>query len=224
MRTHNMFASALVCLLYDSYVSCCVYIHIYIYICVYIYIYIYIVVYCLSAMDDSRGLNGLRSEQPTALPKAHAFKLPDRDTYRCYYYYHYHYLQYCYYQEGAGSVRFVSVPDFSKFIGLVRFGSVRLGSVRTIWFPGSTRAGLRFSDTSWLGLVRFGSVPRPVPAGSRMKRFGSVRFCSAGSVRFLLPPCIMISTTSIKWSLRCMAYVHIKRLWCIAEVILHADM
>ena len=38
---------------------------------------------------------------------------------------------------------------------------------------------MRFSDASWLGLVRFGSVPRPVPrpvpAGSRIKRFGSVR-------------------------------------------------
>ena len=30
-----------------------------------------------------------------------------------------------------------------------------------------------------------GSVPRPVPAGSRIKRFCSVRFGSAGSVRFL---------------------------------------
>ena len=64
----------------------------------------------------------------------------------------------------------------------VRFGSrlcnnssVRFGSVRTFIFPGSTRFGLRFSDVSWLGLVRFGSFPRPVPAGSRIKRFGSVR-------------------------------------------------
>ena len=34
------------------------------------------------------------------------------------------------------------------------------------------------------GPVRFGSFPRPVPAGSRIKRFGS-----AGSVRFLIPSC-----------------------------------
>ena len=47
-------------------------------------------------------------------------------------------------QEGTGSVRFVSLPDFSK---IHRFGS-----------------------------VRFGSFPRPNPAGSRIKRFGSVRF------------------------------------------------
>ena len=95
---------------------------------------------------------------------------------------------------------------FRKFIGSVRFGSENS-------LPGSMRFGLRFSDASWLGgPVRFGSVPRPVPAGSGIERFGSVRFGSAGSVRFLLPPCIMISTTSIKWSLRCMAYVHIKRL------------
>ena len=43
------------------------------------------------------------------------------------------------------------------------------------------RFGLRFLDASWLGPVRFGSVPRPVPARSRIKRFGSVRF---GPVRF----------------------------------------
>ena len=83
-------------------------------------------------------------------------------------------------QEGTGSVRFVSVPDFSSNIS--RFVSVRFGSVRKIMFSGSTRFGLRFSDASWLDPVRFDSVPRPVPAGSRIKRFGS-----AGSVRFLLP-------------------------------------
>ena len=43
-------------------------------------------------------------------------------------------------------------------------------------FLGSTRFSLRFSDSSWLGPVRFGSVPRPVPAGSRIKRFDSDRF------------------------------------------------
>ena len=37
---------------------------------------------------------------------------------------------------------------------------------------------MRFSDASWLDPVRFGSVPRLVPAGSEIKRF-----CSAGSVR-----------------------------------------
>ena len=34
------------------------------------------------------------------------------------------------------------------------------------------------------GAVRFGSVPRPVPAGSGTKRFGSVRFCRFGSVSY----------------------------------------
>ena len=47
-------------------------------------------------------------------------------------------------------------------------------------FPGSTQFGLSFSDAisdaSWLGPVRFSSFPRPVPVGSRIKRFGSVRF------------------------------------------------
>ena len=42
-------------------------------------------------------------------------------------------------------------------------------------FPGSTLFGLRLSDASWLCPVRFGSFPNPVPAGSRFKRFGSVR-------------------------------------------------
>ena len=67
-----------------------------------------------------------------------------------------------------------------KFIGSARFGS-------EIQFPGSTRFDLRFSAASWLGPVRFGSFPRPVPAGSSMKRFGSFRFGSAGSVRSLTP-------------------------------------
>ena len=81
-------------------------------------------------------------------------------------------------QSGTGSVRFVLVPDFSK---INRFGSVRFGSVRKLFFPGSTRFGLRFSDAAWLGPVRFGLFPRPVPAGSRITWFVSVRF---GSVRF----------------------------------------
>ena len=72
-------------------------------------------------------------------------------------------------------VRSISVPEFSKI--------QRVGSVRKNKFPGSTRFGLRFSDASWLHPIRFGSVPRLVPAGSG--RFGSVRpvrFC------FLLLP------------------------------------
>ena len=70
-----------------------------------------------------------------------------------------------------GSIRFGS--------GLLGNLSVRFGSENNISrFDGFS---LRFSDASWLGPVRFGSVPRPVPAGSGMKRFGSVRF---GSVRF----------------------------------------
>ena len=66
--------------------------------------------------------------------------------------------------------------------GSIRLGSVifekslfRFGSVRKYDFPGSTRFGLRFLDASWLGPVRLGSVPRPVPAGSRIKCVGSVR-------------------------------------------------
>ena len=79
-------------------------------------------------------------------------------------------------QEGTGSVRFVSVPDCSKIN--------RFGSVRKLICPGSTLFGLRFSDASWLGPVRFGSFPRPVPAGSGIKRLGSVRLCRFGSVSY----------------------------------------
>ena len=83
-------------------------------------------------------------------------------------------------QEGTSSIR-VDL-DFSK---IHRFGSVRFGSVRKISFLGSTRFGLRFSDVQWLGTVRFGSFPRPVPAGSRIERFGSVR-PRFGSYSFLM--------------------------------------
>ena len=41
---------------------------------------------------------------------------------------------------------------FRQFIGSVRFGSELI-------FPASMRFGLRFSDASWLGPVRFGSAP-----------------------------------------------------------------
>ena len=66
-------------------------------------------------------------------------------------------------QEGTGSVRLVSVPDFSKFIGSVRFGSessfsrfpIRRGS-----------ACVLFGRVVAWSLFRFGSFPRPVPAGS----------------------------------------------------------
>ena len=68
---------------------------------------------------------------------------------------------------------------------------VRFGSVRTIIFPvrgGSAcvfrtrRGSVRF------GSVRFGSFPRPVPAGSEIKRFGSIRFGRFGSVSYSFLP------------------------------------
>ena len=64
-------------------------------------------------------------------------------------------------QEGAGSVRFVSVPDFSK---INRFGSVRFGSVRfgNRCFP--VRRGSACVFRTRRGSVRFGSV-RPVRFG-----------------------------------------------------------
>ena len=78
------------------------------------------------------------------------------------------------YQEGNGSFRFVSVPDFSN---INRFGSVRFGNV---YFPVRRGSGCVFRTHH--GSVRFGSIRfrvrfRPVPefnASLRFGRFGSV--------------------------------------------------
>ena len=67
-------------------------------------------------------------------------------------------------KEPARSIRFGS--------WLFKNVSVRFGSVWTIYFSGLTRF---CSDALWLGPVLFGSVPRPVLAGSRIAQFGSVR-------------------------------------------------
>ena len=70
-------------------------------------------------------------------------------------------------QEGTGSVRFVSVPDSSrKLIGSVRFGSDKCVSLFDAVRPALSGRVVALS----------GSVPRPAPAGSGIKRFGSVRF------------------------------------------------
>ena len=62
------------------------------------------------------------------------------------------------YQEGTGSVRFVSVPDFSNID--------RFGSVRKLIYTGSTRFVLHLSDASWLGPLRFGSASGSAGSGS----------------------------------------------------------
>ena len=59
--------------------------------------------------------------------------------------------------------------NFRKVIVLVRFGLA-------INCPGSTRFGLRFSEESWLGPVRFRVLFRPVPKLSGSVRFGSVSY------------------------------------------------
>ena len=73
----------------------------------------------------------------------------------------------CMFQEGTGSVRFGSVPDFSI---INRLGSVRFGQ---LFLP--VRCGSACVLRTCRGSVRFGSVPCPVPAGSGIHRFGSVR-------------------------------------------------
>ena len=84
------------------------------------------------------------------------------------------------------TVRFDSFrfQTFRKLIGSVRFGS-------EMYFS-PVRRGLACIFRTRRGSVRFGSVPRPVPAGSGIKRFGSVRFGRFGSVSHsflsLVPP------------------------------------
>ena len=79
-------------------------------------------------------------------------------------------------RKEPGSVRFVSVP-FSKIhrFGSVRFGSVRFGSVRFgsenyISRSDAVRPAFFGRVVDWSG-----SVPRPVPAGPGIHRFGAVR-------------------------------------------------
>ena len=47
----------------------------------------------------------------------------------------------------------------------------------------------------WLGPIRFGSFPRPVPAGSGIKQFGSVRPVRFG-FRFL-PAVVLLSPEAL---------------------------
>ena len=92
--------------------------------------------------------------------------------------YYFLYSTQCKGREGTGSLRFVAVPDsFRKFIGSVRFGSVR-----QTYFP--VRRGSACVFRTRRGSVRLGSVRflRPVPAGSRIQRFGSLRFGRYGSI------------------------------------------
>ena len=71
-------------------------------------------------------------------------------------------------------VSFQLLTDRERETGRNRFGSVRFGS------------GF-LSKINRLDSVWFDSVPRLVPAGSRIRWFGSFRFGSADSVRFLIP-------------------------------------
>ena len=81
-------------------------------------------------------------------------------------------------QHNSGRNRFDSFRfrTFRKWIG----SAPLVNSIS----PARRRSACVFRTASWLGPVRFGSVPRPVPAGSRIKQFASVR-----PVRFLIPSC-----------------------------------
>ena len=84
------------------------------------------------------------------------------------------------YQEGTDSVRFVLVPDFSK---IHRFRSVRFGQLFVPVRRGSACVFRRRRGSVRFGSVRFRVRFRPVPELIS----SSVRFVSAGSVRFLIP-------------------------------------
>ena len=83
----------------------------------------------------------------------------------------------------------LSISISIKCLALVS-GSDRFGPFRKFSCPGSMRFGLCFLDASWLYPVRFVSFPRPVPAGSRIKRFGSVRPVLFGFL--LLPDSVLV--------------------------------
>ena len=83
-----------------------------------------------------------------------------------------------------------NIAERNRF-GSIRFGSVifenssvRFGTVRNLCFP--VWRGSACTSRMRRGSVRFGSVPRPVPvpAGSEITRFGSVRFGRFGSVSY----------------------------------------
>ena len=82
-------------------------------------------------------------------------------------------------QEGTGSVRFVSVPDFStiNWFGSVRFGQifvpVRRGSAAFFERVVARSGSVRFVSASSSGRFRNSTV-----------RFGSVRFSRFGSVSY----------------------------------------
>ena len=71
----------------------------------------------------------------------------------------------------------ITLYMFRKCIGSVRFGQLN--------FPVRRGSACGFLDASWLGSGRFRVRFRPVPESN-----GSVRFGSAGSVRFLIPSCL----------------------------------
>ena len=85
-------------------------------------------------------------------------------------------------------------------------GSVRFGSVRRQYSSGSTRLGLRFSDASWLGPVRFGRfglvsyslllhghVPQTGSGFYSRERSRMLLFlgCLISRLAPCLPPCLM---------------------------------
>ena len=148
-----------------------IYIYVYMYIYVYIYIYIHthilvlivIIVIIITRLPRPRRATTARSATSWARRTSSSRSFP----------------------PSSGRKRFASI----------RFGSVsfekslfRFGSVWQLFLSGSMRFGLYFLNASWFGPVRFGSVPRPVPAGSEIKRFGSVRPIGSVSYSFLRLP------------------------------------
>ena len=140
-------------------------------LCIHIYIYIYAKIYTHTSSGSFIVFLIFRGLSPSALKYDTLW--PDRPLL----------------EDARAALASFSGRNWS---GSIRFGSVifekssfRFGSVWQFYVYGSMRFGLRFLNALWLGPVRFGSFPRPVPAGSRIKRFGSVRPVRFG---FLLLP------------------------------------
>ena len=73
----------------------------------------------------------------------------------------------------AGRNRFGSIRFRSVICEKNRFASLRFGM---LIFPVRRGSAFAFSCASWLGAVRFCSVPRSVLAGSEIIRFGSISY------------------------------------------------
>ena len=167
-------------------------IYIYIYICIFIYtclslflyMYIYIYIYICVYIDACIVLFFCETDDSPRSPQEQPKAAPNLFQGGCRIWHVG--LDISKVQKGTGSVRFVSVPDFST---IHRFGSVRFGQ---IFFP--VRRGSDCVFRTRRGSVRFGSVRLRVRNQSVLELSGSVRF---GSARFGSAPIPAVETPGV---------------------------